>query len=89
MCSFCLAPDEAHAAQLDHLVVGLFGAGRDVSHRRSGVTATLFTGEADTTDFDYVGRIIRFRASLDQIDGRGCDCGAPPTIAVRPETRRQ
>src|SRR6266478_3224321 len=24
-----------------------------------GVTATLFTGECDTTDFDYVGRIIR------------------------------
>jgi hypothetical protein len=24
-----------------------------------GVTATLFTGEADTTEFDYVGRVIR------------------------------
>jgi hypothetical protein len=24
-----------------------------------GVTVTLFTGEADTTDFDYVGRVIR------------------------------
>jgi hypothetical protein len=24
-----------------------------------GVTATLFTGEADTTEFDYIGRVIR------------------------------